>query len=80
MRIIVVMRGHGYINVYGMGKHYQSTRHEIENEKSTTHRKENVKMSNKQEMSLRHTFIPEGWGNSPRLASRNGRKRSFYSI
>ena len=34
-------------------------------------RKENVKMSNNQEMSLQYTYIYEGkhWGNSPRLAS-----------
>ena len=39
--------------------------------KSTKNRKENVKMSNNQEMSLQYTYIYEGkhWGNSPRLAS-----------
>ena len=40
-------------------------------EKSIKNRKENVKMSNNQEMSLQYTYIYEGihWGNSPRLAS-----------
>ena len=34
-------------------------------------RKENVEMSNNQEMSLQYTYISEGkhWGNSLRLAS-----------
>ena len=37
----------------------------------TKNRKENVKISNNQEMSLQYTYISEGkhWGNSPRLAS-----------
>ena len=40
-------------------------------EKRTKNRKENVKMSNNQEMSLQYTYISEGKhrGNSPRMAS-----------
>ena len=45
-------------------------------EKSTKTRKENVKMSNNQEMSLQYTYIYEGkhWGKSPRLASEHKSK------
>ena len=40
-------------------------------EKRIKNRKENVEMSNTQEMSLQYTYISEGkyWGNSPCLAS-----------
>ena len=49
----------------------QITKLKVCYEKSTKNRKENVKMSNNQEMSLQYTYISEGkhLGNSPRLAS-----------
>ena len=49
----------------------QITKYMVCYEKSTKNRKENVKLSNNQEMSLQYAYIYEGkhWGNSPRLAS-----------
>ena len=49
----------------------QITKKIARSDKRTKNRKENVKMSNNQEMSLQNTYVSEGkhWGNSPRLAS-----------
>ena len=49
----------------------QITKLKVCYEKSIKNSKENVEMSNNQEISLQYTYISEGkhWGNSLRLAS-----------